>query len=94
MLLGDNVDTNTAYIARHLRELGIDLFRTSIVGDNQERIAAMIRESLQRAQIVITTGGLGPTVDDPTRAAVASAFYRELVFHDVLWESIQARFSF
>jgi len=93
MLLGDNVDTNTAYIARHLRELGIDLFRTSIVGDNQERIVAMIRESLQRAQIVITTGGLGPTVDDPTRAAVASAFYRELVFHDVLWESIQARFQ-
>ena len=93
LLLGDNVDTNTAYIARHLRDHGIDLYRTSIVGDNKNRIAEMIRESLSRAEIVITTGGLGPTVDDPTRAAVAFAFDRELEFQAPLWEAIQRRFS-
>jgi competence/damage-inducible protein CinA-like protein len=93
LLLGDNVDTNTAFIARHLRDHGIDLYRTSIVGDNKFRIAEMIRESLTRAEIVITTGGLGPTVDDPTRAAVAFAFDRELEFQAPLWEAIQRRFS-
>jgi competence/damage-inducible protein CinA-like protein len=93
LLLGDNVDTNTAFIAHHLRDHGIDLYRTSIVGDNKNRIAEMIRESLTRADIVITTGGLGPTVDDPTRAAVAFAFDRELEFQEPLWEAIQRRFS-
>ncbi len=93
LLLGDNVDTNTAFIARHFRDLGINLYRTSIVGDNEHRISEMIRESLSRAQIIITTGGLGPTVDDPTRAAVAHAVSRKLEFRESLWEAIQARFS-
>ncbi len=93
LLLGDNIDTNTAFVARQLRDHGIDLYRTSIVGDNKTRIAEMIRESLTRAEIVITTGGLGPTVDDPTRDAVAFAFDRELEFQASLWEAIQRRFS-
>jgi competence/damage-inducible protein CinA-like protein len=93
LLLGENIDTNTAFVARQLRDHGIDLFRTSIVGDNEKRIAEMIRESLLRAEIIITTGGLGPTVDDPTRAAVALAVDRNLEFQESLWEAIQKRFS-
>ena len=71
ILLGEIVDTNTRHIALSLRDLGVDLYRTVTIGDNEERIATAIRESVQRNDIVITTGGLGPTVDDPTRAAVA-----------------------
>lgn len=91
ILLGEIVDTNSAYLARRLRDLNVDVFRTSAVGDNVQRIADVIRETLARAQIVITTGGLGPTVDDPTREAVALAFGLETEFRPELWEQIIAR---
>ncbi len=90
LLLGEIVDTNTRYIARALRGMGIDLFRTITIGDNVERIAEAIRNSMKRADIVITTGGLGPTVDDPTREAVARAAGVELEFRDELWEQVVA----
>ena len=93
LLLGEIQDTNTKYLARFLRDLGIDLYRTTIIGDNEERIAQVIREAMQRCQIIITTGGLGPTVDDPTRAAVARALGVDIVFRPDLWEQILARFS-
>ena len=73
LLLGEIVDTNAPYLARSLRDAGINLFRKTTVGDNVKRIALTIQESLKRADIVITTGGLGPTIDDPTREAVALA---------------------
>ena len=92
LLLGDTQDTNTSFIASRLKHNGFDLFRTTIIGDNQNRIAELIRESLQRADIVITTGGLGPTIDDPTREAVSIAMNKTLVFHEDLWQQIQARF--
>lgn len=88
ILLGEIVDTNTRYIARLMRGLGVDLYRTSTIGDNVERIAEAIRGALERADIVITTGGLGPTVDDPTREAVARAFGVETEFRPELWEQI------
>lgn len=90
ILLGEIVDTNTRYIARTLRGLGVDLYRTSTIGDNVERIAEAIRHSMARADIVITTGGLGPTVDDPTREAVARAFGVETEFREDLWKQIRA----
>jgi len=93
LLLGETADTNTRFIAQALRGLGIDLFRTTTVGDNTGRIARVIYEALTRAEIVITTGGLGPTVDDPTRQAVAYAMGVELEFQPVLWEQIIARLS-
>lgn len=92
LLLGESLDTNTAFIARTLRDYGVDIFRTMIVGDNATRIAEAIRESLSRANIVITTGGLGPTVDDPTREAVALATQSKLIYHPELWDQIQERF--
>ena len=93
LLLGEIQDTNTRYLALQLRDLGVDLYRATTIGDNEERIAAAIQEALQRAQIVITTGGLGPTVDDPTRGAVARALGVKTVFRSDLWDQIQARFA-
>ncbi len=93
LLLGEIQDTNTATIARKFRDAGVDLYRTMIVGDNPDRIAQAIRESLTRSDILITTGGLGPTVDDPTRLAVAAAFGTRLEFRPELWDQIEQRFS-
>lgn len=92
ILLGEIVDTNASYLARQLRQIGVDVFRKVSIGDNPERIATAIKEAFNRSDIVITTGGLGPTVDDPTRSAVALAFGVELEFHPELWEQIQSRF--
>jgi len=88
ILLGEIVDTNTRHIALTLRNLGVDLYRTITIGDNVERIASTINETMQRSEIVITTGGLGPTVDDPTREAVAKAAGIETEFREDLWEQV------
>lgn len=88
ILLGEIVDTNTRYIARILRSMGVDLYRTITIGDNVERIANAIHNSMESADIVITTGGLGPTVDDPTREAVAKAIGVETEFREDLWQQV------
>jgi len=93
LLLGEIQDTNTQYLARQLRDAGVDLYRSMIVGDNAERIAQAVREGLTRSQIIITTGGLGPTIDDPTRQAVALAMGVDTEFIPELWEQIQKRFQ-
>jgi competence/damage-inducible protein CinA-like protein len=93
ILLGEIVDTNTRYIARTLRGMGVNIYRTITIGDNVERIAEAIHHSMQRADIVITTGGLGPTVDDPTREAVAKAAGMELEFREDLWQQVVAVIS-
>ncbi|MCS6908413.1 MAG: CinA family nicotinamide mononucleotide deamidase-related protein [Anaerolineales bacterium] len=92
ILLGEIVDTNAPYLARQLRTIGLDVYRKTTVGDNAQRIAAYIREAFTRCQVILSTGGLGPTVDDPTREAVALAFDVELEYHPALWEQIQERF--
>lgn len=93
LLLGEIIDTNTQAIARELRAIGLDLFRAGAVGDNVERIAQAVREASDRAEVVITAGGLGPTVDDYTREAIALAFGLGLEFEPQLWEQIQERFA-
>jgi nicotinamide-nucleotide amidase len=93
ILLGEIVDTNTRHIALTLRDLGVDLYRTITIGDNVERIASAIRDSMEHAEIIITTGGLGPTVDDPTREAVAKAAGVETEFREELWEQVVATIS-
>jgi nicotinamide-nucleotide amidase len=93
LLLGEIVDTNAPYLARLLRDIGVDLYRKTTVGDNTNRIAQIIRESLERCDIIITTGGLGPTVDDPTREAIAQALNVPTEYRPELWEQIQARFQ-
>jgi competence/damage-inducible protein CinA-like protein len=93
LLLGATVDTNSAYMARQLAAAGVGLFRKTVVGDNVQRIADAINEALARADLVICTGGLGPTVDDMTRAAVAHAFGVRLEFRDDLMAQVAARFA-
>lgn len=93
LLLGEIADTNTQKIARALLDSGVNLYRTMTVGDNAGRIAEAVKESLHRAEIVITTGGLGPTVDDATREGIARALGVELIFEPELWAQIQNRFE-
>src|SRR5512141_1769149 len=88
ILLGEIVDTNTRHIALTLRDLGVDIYRTTTIGDNTERIASAISEAMRRADVIITTGGLGPTVDDPTREAVAQAVGVGTEFREDLWEQV------
>ncbi len=71
LLLGEITDTNTPFIAGQLATLGIDLYYTATVGDNYERLLGALRQAWQRSDLVITTGGLGPTQDDITRDAIA-----------------------
>jgi nicotinamide-nucleotide amidase len=93
LLLGEIVDTNSARIARALRNIGLDLLWISAVGDNEARIAEAVDRARRRSAVVITSGGLGPTVDDPTRAAVARAFGLSLEYRDDLWYQIEARYQ-
>jgi nicotinamide-nucleotide amidase len=93
LLLGQIDDTNATYLARQLRDLGIDVFFRTTVGDNEARIAQVLEQALERADLVITTGGLGPTVDDVTREAVAQVTGRALVLHQDLLDQIAAFFS-
>ncbi len=71
ILLGEIIDTNSAYIARQLPELGIDLYYKSVVGDNMGRIVETFERAWNRSDLIICTGGLGPTVDDMTRESIA-----------------------
>lgn len=93
ILLGEITDTNSVYMARTLRDQGINIFYMISVGDNQQRIADVIRTSLSRSDIVITCGGLGPTVDDMTRNSIAAATDRRLIFHQDLLDRIVERFA-
>ncbi|MDX2136964.1 MAG: CinA family nicotinamide mononucleotide deamidase-related protein [Chloroflexota bacterium] len=93
ILLGEITDTNSVYIAQMLRGIGINLYFMTSVGDNERRIADAIRIALGRADVVITCGGLGPTIDDMTRQAVALATDRELAFHQTLLDQIAKRFE-
>ena len=93
LLLGEIVDTNAAHIAQQLTAIGVDHHFTTTVGDNEGRIISALQDALVRADVVIATGGLGPTVDDVTREAVARVAQRELVFHPELLEQIACFFQ-
>ncbi len=92
LLLGEVVDTNSTYIARQLRDIGLNLYFKTVVGDNELRMAEALSIALQRSAVIITTGGLGPTIDDVTRPAIARAVDRPLIFREDLLDQIKARF--
>jgi len=79
ILLGDLVDTNSAWLSSHLAALGVSLYRHTTVGDNSQRITAALLEAASRTDLVITTGGLGPTSDDLTNECLGVAAGREMV---------------
>jgi nicotinamide-nucleotide amidase len=92
LLLGELVDTNANRLARALRDIGLDLLYKTTVGDNETRITQVLNLALNRSDVIITSGGLGPTADDVTRRAVANATGRELVYSTDLESQIEARF--
>src|SRR3989304_866569 len=92
LLLGQIVDSNAAFIARQLAAIGLDLHFKTTVGDNLSRLADTLRAALSRSQVVIVTGGIGPTADDVTREAVAEAMGRPLRFSPGLMAEIEAFF--
>jgi nicotinamide-nucleotide amidase len=92
LLLGQIVDTNAAFLARELAEIGVDLYHKTTVGDNLDRIVATLRQAWDRADLLILSGGLGPTQDDLTREGVAGLLGEELRFLPEAWEPIEEYF--
>ena len=88
LLLGSIVNTNAAYLAGKCAGLGLSLYHQSVVGDNMERLKIQIKQALERSDIIILSGGLGPTEDDLTKEAVASALDRKLVPNETARKNI------
>jgi len=92
LLLGELVDTNANRLAKSLRNIGLDLYYKTTVGDNGTRITEVLNVALERSDVVITSGGIGPTMDDVTRQAVANATGRKLIYSTELEKQIADRF--
>ena len=93
LLLGDIVNTNAQFIAQGLAEMGIDVFYQTVVGDNPARLKKAMHNAFERADIIITTGGLGPTEDDLTKEIGAEYFGRELVLDEKALDRIKMFFD-
>ncbi|GAB4547218.1 MAG: hypothetical protein OHK0023_08170 [Anaerolineae bacterium] len=89
----ETIDTNSIFITKQLGSIGIRVLYKTTVGDDETRITEVLKLALARADVIITTGGLGPTVDDMTRQAVANAFGVGLSFHQDLLDDIAAKFA-
>ena len=89
LLLGNIANTNAQTLSQSLSTLGINVFWHTVVGDNPERLAEAVEVARHRADILITTGGLGPTYDDLTKQTICAAFGRKLVFHPDILEDIR-----
>ncbi len=93
LLLGDILNTNAQFLAQELAKLGIAHYYQSVVGDNPERIKQVVRTACDRANLLIFTGGLGPTPDDLTHETLADCFDVPLVEHPEILEDIQRKFA-
>src|SRR4030065_7189 len=89
ILLGNIVDTNSSFLANQLPLLGIDLYFISAAGDNQKRLVDTLKRAWKRADLIITTGGLGPTQDDITREAISELVNEKLEVDERLWQELQ-----
>lgn len=93
LLLGEIVDTNAAWLAQQLSPLGVDLYWVSTVGDNQARLVEVLRRALNRSDLAVVTGGLGPTEDDVTREAIAEALGEEMAVQPSLAAHLRCFFQ-
>lgn len=93
LLLGNILNTNAQYLSRELAALGITVQRESTIGDNHSRLADFVNEAKQRCDLLVFTGGLGPTADDLTKETVAACYGDTLEFDPVEWEKIVAFFT-
>lgn len=89
LLLGNIVNTNAAYLSEQLARLGINVYHHTVVGDNAQRLQDALHIAVNRADLVIMTGGLGPTYDDLSKETVSNYFKRQLVFHQPSFEKLQ-----
>lgn len=92
-LLKGKINTDTAYLGEKLDSIGLTIERETTVGDDREKIESVLREVLNRADIIITTGGLGPTFDDLTREVMAKVLKKKLVFDREVMHEIAAHFA-
>lgn len=92
LLLGQNQDTNSSWLAREMALLGVDVFSFQAVGDNERRLEAALKAACERSAFVVTTGGLGPTVDDVTRKVAAKLAGKPLIFEEKIAKAIEERF--
>ena len=93
ILLGDIVNTNSQFLAKELASIGVEVYYQETVGDNETRLLNLLEEAFKRSDIVITTGGLGPTNDDITKEIAAKYFNQELVFYSDIWKNIKSYFE-
>ena len=93
LLLGNIVNTNAQWISEQLSLLGLDHFRQSTVGDNSDRIGSLVQAISSRSNLLITTGGLGPTPDDLTTEAIAKSFNVSLFEREYLWDQLKQKLS-
>jgi nicotinamide-nucleotide amidase len=93
MLTPQRVDTNSLYLTGELNNLGVEVVTKCVIGDDRERLADAVHRAVSRSQIVILSGGLGPTEDDLTREAVAQALDRKLEFHPEIAQALEERFA-
>ena len=93
LLLGEIVDTNSAYLASELASRGVDVYWSQRVGDNLERIAYAVRQALSRTDLLILTGGLGPTDDDMTREAIAHVLGETVEINEALERDLREKFA-
>ncbi len=93
LLMGQIANTNAQYLSRRLNDVGVGVYYHSVVGDNPTRLKESLKLALSRADVVITTGGLGPTQDDLTKETIAEALGLKLVLHQETYESIKSFFE-
>ncbi|MBS1792541.1 MAG: competence/damage-inducible protein A [Acidobacteria bacterium] len=92
LLTPEKTDTNSLWLTGRLNEIGVEVKLKTIVGDDAARLEETVRDAVKRSDVVITTGGLGPTEDDITRQVTAAAIGRELVYHDEIEAHLRTRF--
>ncbi|MDL2248674.1 competence/damage-inducible protein A [Tyzzerella sp. OttesenSCG-928-J15] len=93
LLLGDTLNTNAQYLSKELAGLGIGVYHQTVVGDNPERLEKAFADAFERADVVITSGGLGPTKDDLTKETGAKYFGKKLMLDEGAFETLKSHFS-
>lgn len=93
ILLGDIVNTNAQFLSKELASIGIDVYHQSVIGDNENRMLEVLEESLKRSDIVITTGGLGPTTDDITKEVACKYFDMTSEIHNESYQALKEYFK-
>ena len=93
ILLGDIVNTNAQFLSKELASIGISVYRQEVIGDNEDRLLEALEEALKRSDVVITTGGLGPTGDDLTKETACKYFGMEMALHEESYDALKGFFN-